>query len=110
MEDASRYLGGHAMDVTFKDPSLDRLEIDVVYSAGFGGDLVRAYRKAMQHVRAATDERTFYSRKSFRFEKLKGDRESQYSLRLNDQWRLIIELHGNAPNKIVHVVEIVDYH
>src|SRR5262245_52387178 len=98
------------MDVTFKDQSLDRLEIDAAYSAGLGGDLVRSYRKAMQHIRAAKDERTFYSRRSYHFEKLKGNREGQYSLRLHDQWRLIVELHGEAPNKTVHVVEIIDYH
>jgi proteic killer suppression protein len=98
------------MDVTFKDQSLDRLETDAAYSGGFGGDVVKAYRKAMQHIRAATDERTFYARKSFHFEKLKGGREGQHSMRLNDQWRLIIELHGKAPNKVVHVVEIDDYH
>lgn len=98
------------MDVTFKDQSLDRLEIDPAFSGGFGGDLVKAYRKAMQHIRAAADERTFHARKSFKFEKLKGSREGQYSMRLNDQWRLIVELHGIAPNKVVHVVEIVDYH
>jgi proteic killer suppression protein len=98
------------MDVTFKDQSLDSLETDAAYSGGFGGDVVKAYRKAMQHIRAATDERTFYARKSFHFEKLKGTREGQHSMRLNDQWRLIVELHGNSPNKVVHVVEIVDYH
>ena len=98
------------MDVSFKDQSLDRLETDATYSAGFGDGLVKAYRKAMQHIRAATDERTFYSRKSFHFEKLKGDREGQHSMRLNEQWRLIVELHGKAPNKTVHIVEIADYH
>ena len=98
------------MDVTFKDQSLDRLETDATYSAGFGDALVKAYRKAMQHIRAASDERTFYSRKSFHFEKLKGNREGQCSMRLNDQWRLIIELRGEAPRKTVHVVEIADYH
>ena len=30
-------------------------------------------------------------------------------MRLNEQWRLIIELH-EAPNKTVHIVEIADYH
>jgi proteic killer suppression protein len=97
------------MDVTFKDQSLDRLEVDATYSAGFGGDLVKAYRKAMTHIRAARDERTFYTRNSFRFEKLEDDRKGQYGMRLNKQWRLIVELHGNAP-KTVHVVEITDYH
>lgn len=98
------------MDVTFKDQSLDQLETDASYSAGWGGDIVRAYRKTMQHIRAATDERTFYARRSFRFEKLKGDREGEYSMRFNDQWRLIIELHGEAPKKVAHIIEIADYH
>jgi proteic killer suppression protein len=98
------------MDVTFADPSLDRLETDANYSAGFGDAVVRAYRKAMQHIRAASDERTFYSRRAFRFEKLQGQREGQYSMRLNDRWRLIIELQGKAPMKIIHILEIADYH
>jgi proteic killer suppression protein len=98
------------MDVTFADSALDRLEADAAFSAGFGDGLVKAYRKAMQHIRAASDERTFYSRRAFSFEKLLGRREGQYSMRLNDQWRLIVELHGSPPNKVVHVIEITDYH
>lgn len=40
------------------------------------------------------------------FEKLKGDREGQYNIRVNDQWRVCFEwLEGNA-----HRVEITDYH
>jgi proteic killer suppression protein len=98
------------MDVAFKDRSLDRLETDAGFSAGFSDAVVKAYRKAMQHIRAATDERTFYARRSFRFEKLKGKREGQYSMRLNDQWRLILELGEQGSKKTVHVVEITDYH
>ncbi len=98
-----------SMDVTFKDQSLDRLETDAAFSAGFGDAVVNAYRKRMQQIRAATDERMFYAFKSLHFEKLHG-RSGQYSMRLNDQWRLIIELHGEAPKKVVHVVEIADYH
>ncbi len=41
-----------------------------------------------------------------RLEKLKGDRSDQYSIRVNDQWRIcFIWLEGDA-----HNVEIVDYH
>jgi toxin HigB-1 len=98
------------MDVTFKDKSLDQLETDAADSAGFVDSVVKAYRKRMQQIRSATDERTFYAHRSLHFEKLKGAREGQYSMRLNDQWRLIIELHGEAPKKIVHVIEIIDYH
>lgn len=98
------------MDVTFADQSLDRLETDAGYSAGFGGPVVKAYRKRLQQIRAARDERTFYTMRSLNFEKLQGDRMGQYSMRLNDQWRLIVELRGEAPRKTVHVVEITDYH
>ena len=98
------------MEVTFRDQSLDRLETDAAYGGGFESAVVKAFRKAMQHVRAATDERTFYARRSFRFEKLKGKREGQYSMRLNDQWRLIVELKSEGAKKVVHVVEITDYH
>ncbi len=41
-----------------------------------------------------------------RLEKLRGEREGQYSIRINDQWRLCFEwLEGDA-----YSVEIVDYH
>ena len=41
-----------------------------------------------------------------RLEKLKGDRKSQYSVRINDKYRVCFDWEeGNATN-----VEIVDYH
>ena len=41
-----------------------------------------------------------------RLEKLKGDREGQWSIRINDQWRICFTWRdGNA-----HDVEVVDYH
>lgn len=41
-----------------------------------------------------------------RLEALKGDRKGQYSIRINDQWRICFRWHrGDA-----HDVTIVDYH
>lgn len=41
-----------------------------------------------------------------RLERLHGDREGQYSIRINDQWRICFEwTKGDSDN-----VEIVDYH
>ena len=62
------------MDVEFADPQLDRLEVDVRFQAGYGDAVVRGFRKAMQAIRAAVDERDLYASKGLRFEKLKGDR------------------------------------
>jgi proteic killer suppression protein len=43
-----------------------------------------------------------------RFEALKGDRKGQFSIRINDQWRICFEWRDGAPGP--SNVEIVDYH
>ncbi len=43
-----------------------------------------------------------------RFEALKGDGKGQYSIRVNDQWRICFEWPKGAPGP--ESVEIVDYH
>ena len=98
------------MEVRFKDERLDRLEIDPAYDAGLPQAVVMTYRKRMQFIRNALDERDFYAMKSLHFEKLKGKRSHQRSMRLNQQWRLILEFEGVAPSKMVAVVSIEDYH
>lgn len=55
---------------------------------------------------AAPQLRVLYTLPSNRLEALKGDRKSQYSIRVNDQWRICFEWRdGDA-----YQVEIVDYH
>lgn len=98
------------MEVEFKEDDFDRLETDAKFAAGFTAGVVSAYRKRLQMIRAATDERDFYNLKSLHFEKLKGNRSHQYSMRLNDQWRLIVELHGKGQDKVVRVFGIEAYH
>lgn len=41
-----------------------------------------------------------------RFEPLTGDRQGQYSIRINRQWRICFEWSSNGPEN----VEITDYH
>ena len=55
---------------------------------------------------AAPDLRTLSTLPGNRLEKLKGEREGQYSIRINDQWRICFAWReGHA-----YEVEIVDYH
>lgn len=98
------------MEVEFKDADLDRLETDARFTARFAAGVVSAYRKRLQAIRNATDERDFYNLRSLHFEKLQGSRSHQYSMRLNDQWRLVLELRGKGQEKTVYVVGIEDYH
>lgn len=98
------------MEVEHLDKDLERLESDDTFAANLGQPLIKAFRKVMQLMRAASDERDFYALKSLRFEKLSGKRKEERSMRLNDQWRLIVKFKGDAPNKKVIVKGIEDYH
>jgi proteic killer suppression protein len=98
------------MEVRHSDTSLDRLEIDPDYTGGFSQAIVRSFRLRMQMIRAASDERDFYALKSLHFEKLKGDRAHQHSMRLNRQWRLILEIDESRAAKVVCIIGIEDYH
>jgi toxin HigB-1 len=97
------------MEVRHADKKLERLETDASYTAGLGTDIVRAYRKVMGVIRAALDERAFYAMKSLHYEKLKGRRGHQRSMRLNKQFRLILEIKVEA-HKTAVIVSLEDYH
>lgn len=97
------------MDFEFEDDDLRRMYTEPKFTGGYGQAIVKAFRKRIQLIRAALDERDLYALKSLHFEKLEG-RGSQRSLRLNRQWRLIIELVGEGERKKVRVIGIEDYH
>jgi toxin HigB-1 len=98
------------MEIEYRNPDLDRLETEVDFTAGFAGEIVRGFRKRIQAIRAAVDERDLYAIRGNRFEKLQGKRAHQHSMRLNDQWRLIIEIKKSSPKNIIMVIGIEDYH
>ena len=97
------------MEVRFRDALLDRLETEPG-DAGWPPGVVKAYRRRIAMIRAADDERVFYGLKSLHYEKLKGDRKHQRSIKLNDQWRLVLEIEEEGNDRIVWIVGIEDYH
>lgn len=98
------------MQVEFQNDDLDRLEVDGSFTDGFPADVVRAFRRRMQAIRDAVDERDLYVFASWRFKKLHGNRSHQRSIRLNDQWRLIVEIKSSRPSNVMLIVSIEDYH
>ncbi len=98
------------MEVIFGDIRLDRLETDARFEGGYPTAIVKSFRKRMQLIRSADDERVFYAMRSLNFERLKGDRDHQHSMRLNIQWRLILEMQGTGNDKKIRVMGIEDYH
>ncbi len=98
------------MEVRFKKKELDRLETDLNFDAGFAQEVVRKFRMRMQLIRAAEDEMDFYALKSLHLEKLKGKRSHQRSMKLNNKWRLILEIDKTERRNVVVIVDIKDYH
>jgi toxin HigB-1 len=79
------------------------------------GEFVREFQgfnrqayKRLEMLAAATNLNDLRSLPSNRLEALRGDRAGQYSIRINQQWRICFEWPDGAagPSK----VEMVDYH
>ena len=98
------------MDVRFEDDDLDRLELDEKFNARLPEGIVRSFRKAMQYIRAASDQRDLRLRPGWHFERYRAE-PGCFSLKLNDQYRLIIGFDESAPDRKTAVVfKITDYH
>ena len=69
-------------------------------------NIERVARRKLLYLHQATTLDDLRSPPGNRLESLKGDRKGQYSIRVNDQWRVCFRWdNGDAVD-----VEIVDYH
>ncbi|MCL2521022.1 MAG: type II toxin-antitoxin system RelE/ParE family toxin [Spirochaetaceae bacterium] len=73
---------------------------------GLPDDLMRRAKIKIFHVLAARDIRTLAIPPANRLEKLSGSRDGQWSIRVNDKYRICFNwFDGKASN-----IEFVDYH
>lgn len=91
---------------SYKDPKVERL---------YAGENIRMWtpirRQAEKRLRildAADRLETLMLLPSNRFEALHGDRKGQYSIRINDRWRICFTWASDAQGP--DNVEIADYH
>jgi proteic killer suppression protein len=74
--------------VEYEDDDLRRLAEDASFTQKrWGRDVVRAYRKKIQILLSSMDERDLRNVKSLRLEKLRGDREGQRSIQIQNRRR-----------------------
>lgn len=79
---------------------------DGVFSRRLPQDIQKLIRRKLRMLDAATDLPTLMAPPGNRLEALKGDLRGQWSIRINDQWRICFRWHdGDA-----YEVQIVDYH
>ena len=80
---------------------------DGKYIKAFSGFSRQAEMK-LDQLEAAASLKDLAALPGNRFETLKGDRRGQYSIRINDQWRICFEWPERSPGPAN--IEIVDYH
>ncbi|PJI39994.1 MAG: Killer protein [Rhizobium sp.] len=90
---------------SFRD-KLTRSIDDGSVRKGFPADLVRRAQQLLVLLDAAKDLNDLRSPPGNRLEKLSGDRQGQYSIRINNQWRIGFVWIEAGPEH----VEITDYH
>ncbi|CAJ1501295.1 type II toxin-antitoxin system RelE/ParE family toxin [[Mycobacterium] burgundiense] len=89
---------------SFKDSDTEKVW-NLTYVKRFSNEIAKKAREKLQIIDAAESVNDLRVPPGNRLEKLKGDRASQYSVRVNDQWRICFTWNDGAEG-----VEICDYH
>ncbi len=90
---------------TFKDAEVEKI-FHRYRSRRLPSDIQQIALRKLRMLSNATNINDLRVPPANRLEKLSGSREGQYSLRINDQWRICFEWRENN----AYAVEIVDYH
>ena len=90
---------------SFKNKETEKV-YDRAGSRKFPGDIQQNALRKLRMLNNSKNLKDLRIPPANRLEKLKGDREGQHSIRVNDQWRICFKWRsGDA-----HEVEISDYH
>lgn len=98
------------MRFRFENRKLEELYTSEAGAKRYPAAVVDAFFDVMAVIADAPDERDLYALKSLHFEALKGARAGERSLRLNKQFRLIVQLERDEEGSLVAVIKIEDYH
>ena len=90
---------------SFASPETKEIFLGII-STKLPRDIQRTARRKLIYLDDAEDLQDLLAPPGNRLEKLKGNRSGQYSIRINDQWRICFEWVNNKARN----VEIVDYH
>lgn len=98
------------MDILFADATLALIETEDAGKTRLPVPVIKSARRKLTALRAAPDDRSLRNWKSLHYEKLKGGRDGQRSIRLNDQYRMVLTVDENTNPPTATIVGIEDYH
>ena len=98
------------MRIVFAHATLALIETDEAGATQLPVPVIKSARRKLTVLRAAIDDRSLRNWKSLRYEKLKGNRERQRSIRINNQYRMVFSLDEEADPPTITILSIEDYH
>ena len=98
------------MDIVFADQNLGLVETEDAGLTKLPVPVIKSVRRKLTLIRAAPDDRALRNWKSLHYEKLKGDRDGQRSVRVNEKYRIVFVLNEDTKSPTVTIVAIEDYH
>jgi proteic killer suppression protein len=94
--------------VRFKETVLERLDWDRVFTAGFPQPVVRAFRGRIQVIRAAPQEKALLQLTSLQIKRC-GNNGTQHSMRVTDEWQLIVVFEDGEDGRVAMVEAMMEY-
>jgi proteic killer suppression protein len=101
-----KYASFFEMIVSYRDKKTERFATGE-HVKEFSG-IARQAETRLDRLESAMSLEDLAGLQGNRLEALKGNRQGQYSIRVNDQWRICFEWPEGSPGPVN--VEIVDYH
>ena len=98
------------MRFAFANRKLEALYLEGKGARKYPPEVYTAFVAAVNLIATMPDERSLYALPGLHFEKLQGDRKGQHSIRLNQQFRLCLEIISDSNGNLLFLLEIVDYH
>ena len=98
------------MRIVFAADELALIETDEAGATRLPVAVIKSARRKLTVLRAAPDDRSLRNWKSLRYEKLKGNREGQRSIRINNQYRMVFRLDDEIVPPTITILSIEDYH
>src|ERR1700680_2112992 len=98
------------MEIVFADATLALIETEDAGKTKLPVPVIKSVRRKLTVLRAAPDDRSLRNWKSLHYEKLKGDRDGQRSVRVNDKYRIVFVLDESTRPPTITIIAIEDYH
>lgn len=99
------------MHFDFADTRLESLYTQRKGAERYPAEVIEAFLKRVRHIEAASNEADLRVPKSVHFEKLLSKKYAgKHSMRLNQQWRLILSIEQDGDGKFVRIHEITKHY